>query len=204
LRHKRLRQLVSQSSELRTPAPVPPLPSDIVREIAARPHYNYPPRFDRADVSVGLTSLSTTGRPNRFGPDLRLLRPGRGHWLLVGTGAAVTRLMDLHNDGMSDACRPGDRAHVRAHSMLVGLMNLDFGTDATDVYSDPDGAIRLLWTQDDRSVELVFPSIDEEAPHLYHSDRNNFGVEEQPSPEAALKWIIWVLDNVLPGHVCAA
>jgi hypothetical protein len=64
------------------------------------------------------------------------------------------------------------------------------------VYSDPDGAIRLLWTLDDRNVELVFPSIEEEAPYLYHSDQHNFGVEEHPSPEAALKWIIWVIDNV--------
>jgi len=112
--------------------------------------------------------------------------------------------MDNRDDGVSDSARPGGRAHAGAHQMLLGLASLNFSIAATDVYSDPDGAIRLLWTRDDRSVELVFPSIEDEAPYLYHSDEHNYGVEESPGPECALKWINWVLNNVLPGHVCAA
>jgi hypothetical protein len=112
--------------------------------------------------------------------------------------------MDFPDADVSDNSRPGDRAHVRAHSMLVGLTHLDFNIPATDVYSDLDGSIRLLWARDDRNVELVFPSIKEETTYLYHSDASNYGVEEHPSPELALKWINWVLDNILPGHACAA
>ena len=125
-----------------------------------------------------------------------------GNWLLVESGAAVTRLMDIR-DGGSDSARPGGWAQVAAHQMLLGLASLNFSIAATDVYSDPDGAIRLFWTRDDRSVELVFPLI-EEAPYLYHSDEHNYGVEENPSPERVLKWINWVLNDVLPGRICFA
>lgn len=88
--------------------------------------------------------------------------------------------------------------------MLVSLKGLNFHVAATDVYSDPDGAIRLLWTRDGRNVEFVFPSIQGEAPYLYHSDDDNYGIEERPSPESALKWINWALDNRSPKHVQAA
>jgi hypothetical protein len=107
-------------------------------------------------------------------------------------------------DGVSDGARPGGRAQVAAHQMLLGLASLNFSIAATDVHADPDGAIRLLWTRDDRSVELVFPTIEDEASYLYHSDEHNYGVEENPSPERALKWINWVLNDVLPGRICAA
>jgi len=145
-----------------------------------------------------------SGQPKSFKQDPQLLQPIGRSWLLAESGSAVTRLMDLRDDSVSDVGRPSERAHVRAHQMLVGLTNLNFNIAATDVYSDPDGAIRLLWTRDGRNVELVFPSIEDEAPYLYHSDKHNYGVKENPGPEFALKWINWVLDYSLPGNVRAA
>ena len=190
--------------ERHAPLPVLTLRPGIAGQPMGGPRGNYPPPFNRADVSFGFTQRYTNGQPDRFSPDLRQLQRGGGSRLLIESGSAVTRLMDLHDDDVTDSRRPGDRAHVRAHSMLVGLKDLNLNIPASDVYLDPDGAIRLLWTQDYRNVELVFPSIEDEAPYLYHSDENNYGVEERPSPEGALKWILWVLDNLLPGHTCAA
>jgi len=139
-----------------------------------------------------------------YPPDLRFLEPPIRNWLLGETGSAVTRLMDPPDDGASGSVRPAERAHVQTHQMLVSLKGLNFHVAATDVYSDPDGAIRLLWAREGRNVELVFPSIQDEAPYLYHSGDDNYGIEERPSPECALIWINWALDNRSPKRVQAA
>jgi hypothetical protein len=194
----------SQNGRRSTPVAMPPIHSDTVRQVAALPHHSYPPRFDRAAVSFSFAPRHTSCQPDFFSPDLRLLRRDGGNRLLIESGAAVTRLVDPRDDPGPDTTRPAGRAHELARRMLVDLGNLNFNIPATDVYSDPDGAIRLLWTREDRNVELVLPSIENEAPYLYHSDEHNYGVEEHPSPECALKWINWVLDNESPGHVRAA
>ncbi len=189
------------------PEAAPPLGSDTVSQMAAGPNRDYPPKLNQFDA--GFLQQCANLNPDILSsslilsPNLRLLRHGSGNLLLIETGSAVTHLMDLR-DGVDGVDLPSDRAHVRAHQMLADLTYLNLNTAATDVYSDPDGAIRLLWSRDDRSVELVFPSIVDEAPYLYHSDEHIFGVEERPSPQCALEWIHWVLDDVLPRHVRAA
>lgn len=200
----RSRQPGSQNGRRSIPVAMPPIHSDTVRQMAALPHHNYPPRFSRPDVGLGFAQQYPSSRPKLFSPDLRLLRLYVENRLLIESGSAVNRLMDLDDHGTSDIRRPSDRAQVRAHRMLVDLANLEFTTVASDVYSDPDGAIRLLWARDDRTVELVFPSIESEAPYLYHSDARNYGVEENPSADCAWKWLNWVINAVLPGHVNAA
>lgn len=172
--------------------------------IALRSSDAVPQIYHPSESSVEWAQRHISSQPASFMQDLQLLQPIGRSSLLVASGSAVTRLMDLRDDGASDVGRPSERAHVRAHQMLVGLTNLNFNNAANDVYSDPDGAIRLLWTQGDRNVELVFPSIEGEVPYLYHSDEHTYGVEENPGPEFALKWINWVLYYPLPGNVRAA
>ena len=193
--------------------PHAPLPT-LTRTVDAAPQMmgghrcNYPPLLRWSDIYVESARRyiqpALFGPSERLGPNLGLLHLWSENRLLIESGSAVTRLMDLDDHSLSDIRRPSDRAHVRAHQMLVDLANLEFSIVATDVYSDPDGAIRLLWARDDRTVELVFPSIESEAPYLYHSDARNYGVEENPSADYVWKWLNWVINSVLPGHVSAA
>lgn len=198
----------AQRKERHAPLPVLTLWADAAPQMMGGPRCNYPPVFRRSNFNVDLARLYVQpdlfGPSERLGPNLRWLQLRGENRLLIESGSAVTRLMDLGDDSMSDIRRPSDRAHVRAHQMLVDLANLEFSIVATDVYSDPDGAIRLLWARDDRTVELVFPSIESEAPYLYHSDERNYGAEENPSADYAWKWLNWVINAVLPGHVNAA
>jgi len=204
-RPKRLGRSRAQNKKRPVPRAIQPPPSDSARQAATQPHGDYSPLLGQMELSFEAAARPALSSPGLlYSANLRLLQPHSRNRLLIEAGSAVTSLMDLPNDDPSDSRRPGDRAHVRAHSMLVGLTSLNFSIPASDVYSDPDGAIRLLWARDDRSVELVFPSIEDESPYLYHSDANRYGVEEHPGPESALKWINWVFDNVLPEHVCAA
>ena len=92
--------------------------------------------------------------------------------------------------------RPDERAHTCAHLALLRLSDLGFETPANDVYVDPDKAIRLLWSAAGRSVELVFPSHNDEAPYLYRSDARDFGVEENPSSESLLTWLRWAASDL--------
>ena len=83
------------------------------------------------------------------------------------------------------------RLHVL--QMLVGLKELGFGVMPDDVYTDPDMAVRLLWSNGERNAELVFPLSELEVPYVYHSDGREFGVEESPDAQCVLKHLNWVL-----------
>ena len=120
--------------------------------------------------------------------------------LLDQTGAEINRLM-----GAADVeLRPDERAHVSARQMLVHLNDTGFNIPATDVYVDPDRAIRILWSKDGRNAELVFPSSGADNTYIYHSDEQGYGVEEDPSPRAALTWLTWVFRDFTPERFRAA
>ena len=132
---------------------------------------------------------------------------GNNAWLdqyasshFLSSASQITRLMDLP---FLDR-RPDEHAHAGAHRMLVHLNDLHFNVPASDIYADPDRAIRLLWTQDERNVEVVFPSGQTEVPYLYHSDDSEYGVEETVTAESVLHWLQWVLSNASPEHIRAA
>lgn len=118
--------------------------------------------------------------------------------IVATTGIEVSRLM-----GIADAeRRPDDRAFARAHLTLVELSDHGFEIPANDVYADPDRAIRLLWSKDGRSAEMVFPSVDGEAPYLYRSDDHEYAIEENPGVECLLAWLRWVANgaNSVPSR----
>jgi hypothetical protein len=100
--------------------------------------------------------------------------------------------------------RPDEHAHACAHRMLVHLNDLHFNVPPSDIYADPDRAIRLLWSKDERNVEIVFPSGQTEVPYLYHSDDSEYGVEETPYAESVLNWLHWVLNDASREHIRAA
>jgi hypothetical protein len=110
----------------------------------------------------------------------------------------ITRLMDLPEPDR----RPDEHAHSCAQRMLVRLNDLRFSAPPSDVYADPDCAIRLLWSKEGRNAELVFPSGGTEAPYIYYSDDREYGVEAV-SAESVLNWLNWVL-NITPEDVRAA
>jgi hypothetical protein len=112
----------------------------------------------------------------------------------------VTRLMDLPEPDH----RPDEHAHSCAQRMLVHLSDLHFNVAPSDVYADPDSAIRLLWSKGGRNAELVFPSSGTEDPYIYHSDDSKYGVEETLNLESVLNWLNWVLNDITPEHVPAA
>ncbi len=98
----------------------------------------------------------------------------RNHLLLLKTSTEVVQLMASTNPER----RPASSALAEAQLTILGLYGLGFEIPAADVYTDPDKAIRLLWTRADRSVELVFPSNEDELPYLYRSEQEECGIEE--------------------------
>jgi hypothetical protein len=112
----------------------------------------------------------------------------------------ITRLMDLPEPDR----RPDEHAHSCAQRMLVRLNDLHFSAPPSDVYADPDCAIRLLWSKDGRNAELVFPSGETEVPYIYHSDDREYGVEDTLNADSVLNWLNWVLNSITPEHVRAA
>jgi len=152
-----------------------------------------------ADELYGLAHPSW-GDAAENGYGSQLTRYVKKRFLLETTGTEIMRLMDLPYEDR----RPDNLAHILAHRMIVKLADLGFNMPASDVYSDPDKAIRVLWNRDDRTVELVFPSAENEAPYLYRSDEGEYQVEDNPTPESILKWIHWVLDKLSPGGIRAA
>jgi hypothetical protein len=111
--------------------------------------------------------------------------------LVARTSVELSRLMVV-----ADAeRRPDERAFARAHVTLVELSDRGFGIPASDVYVDPDRAIRLLWNRDGRSAEMVFPSVDDEAPYLYRSSEREYSVEDDPGVECLLGWLRWVANG---------
>jgi hypothetical protein len=100
--------------------------------------------------------------------------------------------------------RPDERAYTLAHLTLVQLSDLGFEIPASDVYADPDRAIRLLWNRGGRSVEMVFPSTAGEPSYLYRSDAREYAVEESPSPESLLAWLQWAVNEANSKHPHAA
>jgi hypothetical protein len=120
--------------------------------------------------------------------------------LLASTGVEITRLLEIPDENR----RPDARAHARAHRLLIRLSDLGFEVSASDVYLDPDRAIRLLWRSGVRNVELIFSSSADEDPYLYYSDERQYGVEENPNAESLLVWLRWALKDVPGGRPCAA
>jgi hypothetical protein len=120
--------------------------------------------------------------------------------LVASTGVEITRLLEVPDEDR----RPDARAHASAHRLLIRLSDLGFEVSASDVYLDPDRAIRLLWRSGFRNVELVFPSSEDEDPYLYYSDEQQYGVEENPSAESLLVWLKWALKDMPGGRPCAA
>ncbi|MGO4883304.1 MAG: hypothetical protein ACLP59_21180 [Bryobacteraceae bacterium] len=169
----------------------PQKPTEAPQVLSAHSYTFYPPKLASKDSDIEF-----------YQPVLPAL--DRHNLLLAESGTAVTRLMRERDENVSDMPRPSDSACVRAQLMLLELADLAFDTAATDVYSDMDGAIRLLWTRDNRNAELVIPSIDAESPYLYHSDERDFGVEENPSANRVLKWLRWVLDDLSAKELNAA
>jgi hypothetical protein len=100
--------------------------------------------------------------------------------------------------------RPSEHARVSAQQMLVHLNMKGFNIPASDVYSDSDLAIRILWSNDGRNAELVFPSSVDDKAYIYHSDEREYGVEEAPSPQPAIAWLTWVFRDFTPERFRAA
>lgn len=170
-----------------------------------RPNDHIPPDLSRYVTSEkqSMQFADDLYRPSRIAGSATYNVPERNpasRFLVETTGTEITRLMDLPVEDR----RPGNRAHVLAHRMIVKLVGLGFDVPACDVYSDSDKAIRLLWSRGERNVELVFPSAESESPYLYRSDERDYHVEQDPTPECILRWLHWALGNLSTGGIRAA
>jgi hypothetical protein len=113
---------------------------------------------------------------------------------LSRTASEVTRLMGHYNEGVPPEGCPSDRAHVRAHQLILWLTDAGFRHGASDVYVDRDDALRLQWSSGERQVKMVFPFAVDEKPYLYHSGGEEYDVEPDPMPEQILNRLKWVFD----------
>ena len=102
-RPKRLERSRAQNKKRPAPRAIQTQPSDSVRQTSTQPHGDYSPRFNQLDPG-----FDAGDQPGLFSPgllysaNLRLLQPSGAYRLLTDSGCAVTRLMDLHDDDVSD------------------------------------------------------------------------------------------------------
>ncbi len=122
--------------------------------------------------------------------------------LVERTLPEITRLTDP--DTISPERRPSPDAHVRAHQFTLKMADAGLSHAASDVYTDLDQAIRLLWTSNGRSAEFVFPSNPSEPQFLYWSDDQEYHVQENPNPEDAKLRILWAIEQPVSGQNRAA
>ncbi len=61
-----------------------------------------------------------------------------------------------------------------------------------DLGVDHDGAIRLVWENGTRFLELIVPRENHEAPYLYHSDADRYGLERNLSNKTLRDRFAWL------------
>ncbi len=89
--------------------------------------------------------------------------------------------------------RPSDSAISTATRVTFSMVQAGHDMPMVeDVATDSDGAIRILWTKDNRALELVCPFQPSQRPYWYYSDSRDYRIEYEQSPEVLQRLVAWL------------
>jgi hypothetical protein len=61
-----------------------------------------------------------------------------------------------------------------------------------DISADRDGAVRILWERDDRTLELVCPFEAGERAYMYYSDASQYRIAHDLSSQRLARLLCWL------------
>jgi hypothetical protein len=94
--------------------------------------------------------------------------------------------------------RPSDAAIAAATRLTYAIVQAGLEMPMIeDVSTDSDGAIRILWEEGGRRLELVCPFNPSQRPYWYHSDLRTYAVEYDHSPEAVRALVNWLNNGIV-------
>ena len=89
--------------------------------------------------------------------------------------------------------RPSRSSFSTAISILFPFVQRGFEIpEALDVGTDHDGAIRLLWENGPRTLELVIPYERDAAAYFYHSDGDHYNLQQDLTVTALRRRFNWL------------
>lgn len=110
-----------------------------------------------------------------------------------GLASRLTGLLKLTTADEFGPMRPSRSNIARALSVFFPFAQRgsEF-PEPLDLGVDHDGAIRLVWENETRFLELIVPGENNEAPYLYHSEGDRYGLERDLSIEALRGRFRWL------------
>jgi hypothetical protein len=89
--------------------------------------------------------------------------------------------------------RPARGSVDRASHTLFSLVQRGFSLpDAVDIGTDHDGAIRIVWENGPRFLELIVPYELDAAAYFYYSQGDEYNLERGLTPEALRQRFSWL------------
>jgi len=89
--------------------------------------------------------------------------------------------------------RPSQHAIEVAKQVTFRMQQTQSGVSAPeDIFTDRDGAIRILWEMGERTLELVCPFETGEKPYIYFSDGREYRIAQDLSIRRLSRLLAWV------------
>jgi hypothetical protein len=136
---------------------------------------------------------------------IALPRPAPGFELLqlLESSEALSRfskldsaLRSLQSEPESDEfgpMRPSATSVARVKEVLFPLVQRGVGFPETlDVGADHDGAVRVVWENGPRFLELVAPYEDDAAAYFYYSEGDQFGLQRDLTADTVRRRFNWL------------
>ena len=93
--------------------------------------------------------------------------------------------------------RPSDTAVQAARDVAFRMLRLPSGLpEPIDVSTDRDGAIRILWENGTRSLELICPFEPGQKPYLYYSENGQYSIEYDLSDYRLVRLLAWLAGSI--------
>jgi len=115
--------------------------------------------------------------------------------------AALTDLLSLPETDELGLVRPARTSIESAQLTLFPLVQAGFVIPTPlDIGTDHDGAIRIVWENGPRSLELVVPYESDASAYFYHSEGDRYDLQRDLSMDATRKLLNWVRGPADPAR----
>jgi len=93
--------------------------------------------------------------------------------------------------------RPSDAAIEAASDVAFRMMKSAAGMPSpVEVSTDRDGAVRVLWENDNRALELVCPFEPGQRPYLYYSEGDRYSIAYDLSADRLGYLVAWMAGSI--------
>jgi len=107
--------------------------------------------------------------------------------------SALQKLLDYPESDEFGPIRPTKASVDCAIDTLFPLVQRGFSLpDAVDVGTDHDGALRIVWENGPRFLELVVPHERDAAPYFYYSHGSQYSIQSDLTPLALQQRFTWL------------